>query len=790
MQKKIRILHLEDKRSDADIVKRELTKSDIDFELLWVTNKKDFKNALKEFSADIILSDHSLPSFGSLQALKILKETGMEIPFILVTATMSDEFAVDLMKEGIADYILKDRLQRLPKAIVSILEKYNSEKEKEKYLEDVIRNEKLFRALIEKNADMMTMSLPEGNLLYASPSLTAILGFSTEEFYSRPAFEFIHPDDFREVKGLLDSPGQSFFVQQRMLHKNGSYIWCEGTITNMLHDPNINALVSNFRDITERKKAEQKILKANRLYAFLSAINKSILHIKEEIELLNEVCNIAIKVGQFKMAWIGLLNETGKLNIISTGNDKTVTKKMEKHTGIDFNRPELRSTPTGIALATGKYAVINDVQKDVALEVWKKEYLQNGIRANISLPIRKFGKVTGVISLNSTLEYFFDKEETTLLEEAADNISFALDVFEKEKQRLKSLADLESSEARLKEAQKLAHISNWEIDLVSNVNSWSDEFYNIFRIKKGDIQPSPEAFLSFIHPEDLHDVKESIEKAFGAFEGSSFQSRINTKDGSKRYIYSEWKFAFDKKKKPVRLYGILQDITEKKVAQETIVKSEIQIRNFAKHLNKVQEEERAHIARELHDELGQQLAGIKMGLSLITMLEDKGKMIEQAGHTSNDVDEVIQSMRKIATELRPGILDSLGLIPSLEWLAEEFERKKQVKCVVELNVKELRFEKNISTCFFRVCQESLTNIFKHAQASKVTIKIDQNEHDLILQITDNGKGISKGKLLNPFSMGLLGMHERASAIGGDLIVRKGANSGTVIQLKVRIAAMA
>jgi len=132
---------------------------------------------------------------------------------------------------------------------------------------EVVKSEKRFRAMIEKNADMITLAKPEGELLYVSPSLTTILGFTAEEYMSRPGFEFIHPDDIpglvEQMTDILKKPGKSFFREQRILRKDGTWRWCEGTVTNMLHEPAIGALVSNFRDITERKIAQEEIKKLN-----------------------------------------------------------------------------------------------------------------------------------------------------------------------------------------------------------------------------------------------------------------------------------------------------------------------------------------------------------------------------------------------------------------------------------------------------------------------------------------------------------------------------------------------
>lgn len=221
-----------------------------------------------------------------------------------------------------------------------------------------------------------------------------------------------------------------------------------------------------------------------------------------------------------------------------------------------------------------------------------------------------------------------------------------------------------------------------------------------------------------------------------------------------------------------------------KIEHEKLIQSEVQIRNFAHHLNQVMEDERAHLAREIHDELGQQLVGIKIGLSFIKGEDNKTNTTIDG--LMKNVDETIQSLRKIATGLRPGILDSLGLVPSIAWLVSEFEKKTKIKCLLQLPDNEEKFEKNLSTCFFRICQESLINIAKHAGASEVTIVFERNKNILTLKIADNGKGIITKKLDNPFSMGLLGMQERAKAVGGNIDITSLKNKGTTILLNATV----
>lgn len=355
-------------------------------------------------------------------------------------------------------------------------------------------------------------------------------------------------------------------------------------------------------------------------------------------------------------------------------------------------------------------------------------------------------------------------------------------------ERKKTDEKIRQSAERLKDAQAISLIGSFEIDMVNNVLDWSDELFHLLGYKRGEVEPSNELFISMVHPDDMEFISNNINRTFEKLESSSGQFRLLLKDGTIKHVFCQWKFESDSNQKALRMFGIVQDVTERQKAKEKIIQSENQIRNFAKHLNKIQEEERAHIAREIHDELGQELVGIKIGLASFTKnILGPDEILDTTNEMIRAVDAAIQSMRKIATELRPGILDTLGLLPSLEWLAKEFERKSQHKCTFETNILgELNIEKSISICVFRICQEALTNISKHANASEVKIRLFKEKNHLLMEVIDNGKGISGETLKNPFSMGLLGMRERAVNIGGEITIKSEKNKGTTIKLKTSI----
>jgi PAS domain S-box-containing protein len=268
---KLRILHLEDSSSDAELVHRVLKKGNLEFERLLIDSKPEYLKALIAFAPDIVLCDHSLPSFNSYEALEILEEANLNIPFILITANVSEEFAVNVINKGADDYILKDRLKRLPIAIHNALEKYRFKKERQVFIDDVIKNEKRFRALIENSSDGITVLSEKGQPHYVSPSIKNILGYSYTEGMQLNVASVVHPDDIGVLGKLMQkaiaSPGVSFKAEPtRMIHKNGDWLWIEHVLTNMLHDSSISGIVDNFRDITDSIQSEHVIRESEEKY--------------------------------------------------------------------------------------------------------------------------------------------------------------------------------------------------------------------------------------------------------------------------------------------------------------------------------------------------------------------------------------------------------------------------------------------------------------------------------------------------------------------------------------------
>jgi two-component system, NarL family, sensor histidine kinase UhpB len=233
--------------------------------------------------------------------------------------------------------------------------------------------------------------------------------------------------------------------------------------------------------------------------------------------------------------------------------------------------------------------------------------------------------------------------------------------------------------------------------------------------------------------------------------------------------------------------GIQSDITGRHLAAAEVAQSREELRELAAHLHTVRENERTRIARELHDELGQVLTGLKLDLSWLEHRLTRTSSRE-LGERARDViarmDAVMVSVRRIITELRPSILDELGLADAIEWQTQDFAGRTGIRLTLDIREDATNVNEPIASTFFRTLQEALTNVMRHARARAVTVEFFNDAGILTLRVIDDGCGIPPEKHSGSHSLGLLGLRERASASGGSIQVSAGQRGGTIVELRV------
>ena len=239
------------------------------------------------------------------------------------------------------------------------------------------------------------------------------------------------------------------------------------------------------------------------------------------------------------------------------------------------------------------------------------------------------------------------------------------------------------------------------------------------------------------------------------------------------------------------LIGIVEDfkdISDRKKTEKELMESRGKLRNLTAHLQVVREEERERIAHEIHDELGQALTALKMDVHWIRrkLPEAEDSLVEKTIKMSTLIDTTVHSVKRIISELRPRLLDDFGLSAAIEWQVDEFVKRTGIQCDIELEPEGIISDEARSVAIFRIFQETLTNITRYADATRIRVSLKENATAVEMRVSDNGRGISKKQLSSPQSFGLIGMRERANSFGGNLVIAGVSGEGTTVAVTIPI----
>ncbi len=347
---------------------------------------------------------------------------------------------------------------------------------------------------------------------------------------------------------------------------------------------------------------------------------------------------------------------------------------------------------------------------------------------------------------------------------------------------------LRESNHKLHEAERLANIGYWECDLVSDRIRWSEETGRILGLPSADRAFSQAQFREMIHPDDWHLREHAMAEAIQGCRPYDIEYRVVRPGGDVRFVQVRNEIMYDETGRPVRMFGTIQDVTERKRMEEALRESADRLHHLSRRLIDIQEEERHHLARELHDEFGQLLATISVQLHAVkglagdaarSRLEECVALLKSAG----------AQVRSMALELRPTSLETAGLEAALRWLAEQHQQRTGIPAEVVGHVNGISGD--LAIACFRVTQEALTNVVRHARAQRVRIELSQSESVLELVVRDDGVGFDVAKTLEEAArrdrLGLLGMRERVQILGGSLEVESEPGRGTRIRVSLPLA---
>lgn len=298
--------------------------------------------------------------------------------------------------------------------------------------------------------------------------------------------------------------------------------------------------------------------------------------------------------------------------------------------------------------------------------------------------------------------------------------------------------------------------------------------------------------ISFVYPEEDREFLERHVLAPVRIKGAhQIEIRRRTKSGALRYAHLSLTLLRNDRGDPTDIVGYSMDITDRKRGEEALLKSRNQLAALAVRLETVREEERGRIALEVHDVLGQALTGLKLDVSWVykQILESKGSLepspvLSRLARSQELLDTTIRSVREIATTLRPSVLDQLGLEAAIEWQAQEFSHRTGIACTTSISPDHIHVDAQQSTALFRILQEVLTNVVRHAHATNVNVRLEETCEHVMMQVRDNGTGITAVEQSGPQAFGLLGMRLRAQQQGGTFDIQGTSRKGTTVTVKI------
>ncbi|MCX8104970.1 MAG: PAS domain S-box protein [Ignavibacterium album] len=604
--------------------------------------------------------------------------------------------------------------------------------------QQILDEQEKTRMIIEYASEGIFIADENGYYIDVNPVGCKMLGYTKEEILKKNLRDLIFYDE-HAPKLALDKlqKGETVTVERKLIRKDGSILEAE-IVAKMLPDKRFQGLV---RDISQRKKAEN-ILKQSE-ERFKAFFNSDVL-------------------GTF----YGDING----NVFSANNEflrilglTTEDVEREKIRIQNFTPPEFYQLDI-INLENAKHLGSS--------QPYEKQFIRkNGERIWVLM-----GFVIVGPKKDEILAYVLD---LTKLKEAEENYKRLYIENEELLQRLQLHL----------ERIPLAYLI---IDKNFKVKFFNPEAEKIFGFKNSEIKGKDP--YEFLIPESSKPLVEEKRKRWllGDLNANGINENL-TKDG--RIILCEWYNTpiLDENGELVEVISMGFDVTEREKSKTELQRSEQKLRALASHLQSVREEERAAIARELHDELGQILTSIKMNLIMMSkqvMQEDESfdkKIFENEIHSMNEmIEHSVKRLKKLISELRPEVLESLGLIPALEWLITQFTSRTGIKIKFNKEVENPELTKVQELFIYRIVQESLTNALRHSGASEILIDINKNEHLLEIKISDNGKGFNPDSLEPLQSIGITGMKERALAFGADLDIKSKSGSGTSVLLKVPI----
>lgn len=727
MEKPLKILLLEDSRLDAEIIERLLVKEISHCEFKLAMNKKAFLGALDEFIPDVILSDNSLPRFNATEALAIVRDRSWDVPFILITGTVSEEYAAGIIKQGADDYILKDRMARLPGAIEAAMRIRQIEKEKRKAAERLKHSEENYRAIMERLSDAFVAMGKDWIYTYVNKTAGEIMHRKPEELVGKCIWT-----EFPEGIGLpFHTAYFKAMEEQRYIHLEEYYqplnVWLENHIY-----PSPDGLSVFFRDITEQKESEQKIIQSEEnLKAIFDNSSEGFI----------------------------LLDEQG---LVKSFNERAVH-------GI------LVHSESGISIGKSIFDLVEPARQVFFKNIFSRVLGGEVIQYDRSYS-QKNNKVTWInFSFNPV-------RKGTLIKGICIT---GRDITEKKLAEQQEEFDHNNLTALINNTRDLM----WSVDRSFKLITFNQAFDDAVKLMSGiTLVKGTDILAAAFNKEQLQRYKKYYERAFAGemFTEVEFNS-LPVESWSEISFYPIYE-----KREVIGTACFSRDITDRikseeklrQLAQEKLESKIVEQKKITRAMLIAQEKERNAIGIELHDNVNQILVGTNL---LLSMAKSNPKNIQDLITSSiGHLQEAIQENRKIAHEFVAPDLDTESLVAQLQKLAGNMLETSdlQVRFTVhQFNEGLLDADRKFN--IYRIAQEQCTNIVKYARAKTVSILLFTSKDLFEMIISDDGIGMDVNK--QGKGIGLRNIKNRLDLFEGTVTINTAPSKGFALKISIPLA---